>query len=105
MQPLRDAVGVIEVTSGYRCKALNLAIGSNVYSSHIDGLAADIVGRYVTNFNIARWLSYNIVDFDQVILEYGTETEPSWIHIGIGPKKRKEILRQLTNGVYTVVKF
>ena len=84
---------------------MNLAIGSNVYSSHIDGLAADIVGRYVTNFNIARWLSYNIVDFDQVILEYGTETEPSWIHIGIGPKKRKEILRQLTNGVYTVVKF
>jgi len=44
LQPLRDALQCpIHVTSGYRCKALNAAVGGVPNSQHMYGLAADIV--------------------------------------------------------------
>lgn len=41
--PLRQAIGApITITSGYRCKALNSAVGGATKSLHLWGLAADI---------------------------------------------------------------
>ena len=41
--PLRQAIGApITITSGYRCKALNSAVGGANNSLHLWGLAADI---------------------------------------------------------------
>lgn len=41
--PLRQAIGApITITSGYRCKALNMAVGGATNSLHLWGMAADI---------------------------------------------------------------
>lgn len=43
LQPLRDAVGrPLHVNSGYRCDALNRAVGGVATSQHVKGEAADI---------------------------------------------------------------
>lgn len=42
--PLRQAIGApITINSGYRCRALNMAVGGASNSLHLWGLAADIV--------------------------------------------------------------
>ena len=46
LDPIRRRYGApIIVTSGYRCPALNTAVGGVANSHHIVGCAADIVGR------------------------------------------------------------
>ena len=43
LQPLRDFFGVpITISSGYRCAALNKAVGGSSSSQHMTGEAADI---------------------------------------------------------------
>lgn len=42
LDPLRDRVGPIRVTSGYRTRRLNTAIGGSATSDHMTGCAADI---------------------------------------------------------------
>ena len=49
LDPLREAYGKpIRVTSGYRCEALNKAVGGSPTSDHMKGCAADIVGTPAT---------------------------------------------------------
>lgn len=70
----------IRVTSGYRCFALNRAIGSKDSSAHVLGMAADIqVPDYGPPLKVATELaSYaELLDFDQLIVEFG-----AWVHIG-----------------------
>jgi uncharacterized protein YcbK (DUF882 family) len=43
LQSLRDAVGPITVTSGFRCAEHNAQVGGVGFSSHLVGMAADIV--------------------------------------------------------------
>ena len=42
LEPLRRRFGVIRITSGYRCQALNQAVGGVGHSQHLCGEAADI---------------------------------------------------------------
>lgn len=42
LEPLRREVGRVIITSGYRCKALNRAVGGAERSLHMRGRAADI---------------------------------------------------------------
>ena len=45
LDPLREAYGKpIYVNSGYRCPALNRAVGGVAHSQHLTGEAADITG-------------------------------------------------------------
>jgi uncharacterized protein YcbK (DUF882 family) len=41
LQPIRDKVGAMTITSGYRCPALNAAINGSKTSDHMQGKAAD----------------------------------------------------------------
>lgn len=44
IQPLRTLLGVpMKISSGYRCEALNTAIGGSNRSQHVHGQAADII--------------------------------------------------------------
>ena len=43
LQPIRDAWGPVNVTSGFRCKELNERVGGSPRSQHLLGEAADIV--------------------------------------------------------------
>tara|TARA_R110002072_G_scaffold22204_6_gene77753 strand:- start:2119 stop:2586 length:468 start_codon:yes stop_codon:yes gene_type:complete len=97
-QPIRDHFGVpIGVSSGFRGKDLNKAIGGSKYSQHMIGealdLDADMYGK-VTNAEIFNYVKNNL-DWDQMIWEFGDDEEPNWVHISYkddGPN-RKQIKR------------
>ena len=83
-EPLREHFGIpIAVTSFYRSPKLNRAIGGVKSSQHVTGEAMDIDGHIfggVTNREIFEWVKNNL-EYDQVIWEYGDESEPAWVHV------------------------
>jgi len=86
LEPLRIAWGSsIKVTSGYRCDALNKAVGGVSTSAHRLGWAADLQpgNGKIDEFGkfVKEWLVNNKVKFDQVIWE--TKGKTKWVHIGI----------------------
>ena len=82
-EPLRRAVnGPIKINSFFRCEELNKAIGGSSRSQHCQGRAIDIddVYGYVSNSYMYYYIKDNL-DFDQLIWEFGTDTEPDWVHV------------------------
>ncbi len=81
LQPVRDEVGPVRVNSGYRGLALNKAVGGSKTSQHCFGEAADFESSRIGNYKLACWIRDNL-DFDQLILEFYTQGEPSsgWVH-------------------------
>ena len=82
-EPLREFVGgPIKVTSMYRSPALNEAIGGSKTSQHMKGQAMDLDDVYgcKTNAEMYHWIKENL-NFDQLIWEFGTDTNPNWIHV------------------------
>ena len=89
LQPLRNAVGSLRITSGYRSPKLSEAIGSSSNSQHCRYEAVDM--QYVKRGKMDNIKIYNALidldlDYDQCILEFGTSTknidgEPDWIHL------------------------
>lgn len=69
----------ITITSGYRCKELNRAVGGVATSQHQNGCAADfVVGSAEGNRRLFDKIkSSGSVPFDQLILE----PKAGWIHI------------------------
>lgn len=86
LEPLREAWGSgLRVSSGYRCEALNIAVGGSTTSAHKRGDAADIVP---TNGKVAefirwapRWLAQNGFRWDQLIDESDAAGN-RWLHVG-----------------------
>lgn len=101
-QPIREHFGVpIHISSGYRSKALNTAIGGSLSSQHCKGEAIDIDmdGTSITNKQIFDFVKDN-VNFDQMIWEFGTDVNPDWVHVSYnsdGPQ-RKQILKAVKSG-------
>jgi len=96
-QPIRDHFGVpIYISSGYRSKALNKAVGGSLSSQHCQGEAIDIDmdGTSITNKQIFDFIKDNLV-FDQMIWEFGTDKNPDWVHVSYEStgKQRKQILK------------
>ena len=90
LQPLRNAVGSLRITSGYRSPQLSEVIGSSSNSQHCRYEAVDM--QYVKrgkmdNIKIYSALIDLDLDYDQCILEFGNATEhidptePAWIHL------------------------
>ena len=95
-QPIREHFGVpIHISSGYRSKALNTAVGGSLSSQHCSGEAIDIDmdGTSITNKQIFDFIKENL-NFDQMIWEFGTDTNPDWVHVSYEStgKQRKQIL-------------
>lgn len=83
MEEVRSVLGnrPIRITSGYRNKVVNSAVGGTQNSAHSEGLACDFVcPDFGSPFLIAKALECSPIDFDQLIYEYGT-----WVHIGFKP--------------------
>ncbi len=78
LQPTRDALGPVHITSGYRPPKLNKLIGGSSRSQHMYGQAADIVVSGYTPLQVARWIAKNIRGYDQLIHEFG-----KWVHVSI----------------------
>ena len=102
LQPLRNAVGPLRVTSGYRSESLNKAIGGSNKSQHTKCEAVDL--QFVKRGSMDNMRIFNAIvtlglDFDQLILEFGGATaekdsdNPDWIHISWKIKdNRRQIL-------------
>ena len=92
LDKLRDEWGrPIIVTSGYRCKELNAAVGGARNSQHLKGQAADIVSDDFEAFRrfVRRWCKDN--EFDQCIFEHSSDSE--WIHISyVEGRNRRQVL-------------
>ena len=93
LQPARDALGPIKISSGFRSEELNRAVGGVSNSDHRLGFAADVIPASVSTRRLAEWVDQNCPEFDQVILEFGTLEDPNWIHLSAAPRNRKEVLR------------
>ena len=88
-EPLRKWVGgPIKVNSFFRSVALNEAIGGAASSQHCKGQEIDIDDVYgrKTNAEMYKWIQENL-DYDQMIWEFGTDTQPNWIHVSYVSKE------------------
>jgi hypothetical protein len=108
-EPLREHFGKpIGISSFFRSKELNEAIGGSESSQHCKGEAIDIDGDIfgeVTNREIFIWIRDN-VDYDQLIWEFGDDENPNWVHVSLKfDNNRKQMLRgkkKLVNGGYII---
>ncbi len=91
LQPLRDALGPVQITSGYRPPKLNSLIGGSSRSQHQYGQAADIVVSGYTPLQVARWIAENIRGYDQLIYEFS-----KWVHVSISGLHSHPRRQQLT---------
>jgi hypothetical protein len=99
----------IILSSGYRSSALNRAVGGSSSSQHCSGEAADIDmdGTNVTNAQIFNYIKDNL-EFDQLIWEFGTDTNPDWVHVSYesNGRQRKQILRAVKkNGSTSYISY
>lgn len=99
----------IILSSGYRSSALNRAIGGASSSQHCSGEAADIDmdGTNVTNAQIFNYIKDNL-EFDQLIWEFGTDSNPDWVHVSYesNGRQRKQILRAVKkNGSTSYISY
>lgn len=99
-EPIRKHFGVpIFVSSGYRSKELNKAIGGASSSQHLLGEAVDIdmdgTSNGVTNKMVFDYIKENL-NFDQLINEFNY----SWVHVSFSSKgkQRKQILDAIKVG-------
>lgn len=121
LQPIRDNLKLpITITSGYRCPRLNAKIGGaytivdgkpRQTSQHCYGQAADIilVKDSVKKNNLLVTAIKDLIKkgllFDQCILEFGTDDNPSWIHLSyVSNKNRMQVLRAYKSGKKTLYK-
>jgi zinc D-Ala-D-Ala carboxypeptidase len=103
-QPIRENFRVpILISSGYRSKELNAAIGGSLTSQHCSGEAIDIdmdgTPHGVTNLDIFNFIKDKL-DFDQLINEFPKDGNPDWVHVSYKVKggNRKQVLKAVKSG-------
>ena len=80
LEPARVAFGApIYVTSGYRCPALNKAVGGKPTSQHLRGEAADLQVQGIKNLRKLYKVIKDHGIFDQLLFETNGTTK--WIHV------------------------
>lgn len=100
MERVRGLLGdrVITVSSGYRCPALNRAVGGATTSAHLTGDAVDFnCYGFGTPLEICRFLvnlGSGAPAWDQII-EEGT-----WVHLSFDPRLRGQVLTKRPAGGY-----
>lgn len=94
LQPARDILGVaITVTSGFRCKKLNAAIGGVSNSQHMDGEAADLRVFTDKKFDVVKTRQLfgilSEMNVDQLLYEKDS-SGAIWVHVSyVSPKANR----------------
>ena len=82
LEPARKIIGEpIHVTSGYRCLALNRAVGGVAQSYHIRGLAADLHIDSADHASRLAWALEAQPYCDLILVEHAHGT--SWLHVQV----------------------
>jgi zinc D-Ala-D-Ala carboxypeptidase len=89
LESVRALLGApLEISSAYRCAALNKAVGGSSASAHVQGLAADFAcPAFGSPLEIAQAIQRSGLEFDQCILEYGR-----WLHLSFSDAPRRRLL-------------
>ena len=91
-EPLRMWVdGPIKINSFFRSPELNKAIGGSGKSQHCHGQAIDLDDTFgrATNAEMYEFIKENL-DFDQIIWEFGDDTNPDWVHVSyVSPEQNR----------------
>ena len=99
LQPLRDkAKRPLNISSGYRCAALNAKVGGAASSQHCKGEAADVWCATLTPYQLAKVVQENGIPYDQMILY------PSFLHLSFR-KEGKQRMQLLYNASYKGKRF
>ena len=101
LEDVRAVLGVpLQISSGYRCPALNRAVGGSVRSDHMQGLAADFVAPAFGDCRaVCKAIAASAIPYKQLIYEY------RWVHISFprpGEPAKRELLTLLKGGGYRV---
>lgn len=106
LQPIRDKFGVVKITSGYRSKGVNDAVGGAKNSQHRIGQAADFVVPGKNLFDIFKEIVSSNIPYDQIIYETNKQGN-SWIHISFNSlsKNRDQALTATYDKVSNSMKF
>ena len=82
LEPARLKLGEsIKISSGLRCRGLNMAIGGVRNSQHITGCAADIrIKSWKYRKRIFNILSKN-PHVDQLLMEHTKKNDVYWVHV------------------------
>jgi hypothetical protein len=97
MEEVRRLLGdrTISVSSGYRCRALNRAVGGAATSAHLTGHAVDFnCYGFGDPLAVCRALAGSSLPFDQLI------EEGRWVHISFDPRLRRQVLTKREGGGY-----
>ena len=93
LQPARDALGAIIITSGHRNERVNRGVNGAINSDHMTGGAADIELLHGSNWKLLEWIKANC-DFDQLIAEFMVDGDPNkgWVHVSTKQPNRNQFL-------------
>ena len=101
LEPLRMAMKEpIKIGSGFRCEALNKAVGGVSNSQHMKGQAVDLcIDGDIKKGK--KWFEYikNHLPFDQLIWEKNPKTGSYWVHVSyVYPdfgRNRRQVIENL----------
>lgn len=98
LQPLLDRAGPLKVTSGFRSRRLNQALGGSPTSQHLIGQAADIIplDPAVSRLDLVEWARQDDLPFDQMICYL----HQAHLHVSHRPHPRRELSFSPKQGQY-----
>ena len=84
LQKLRDKVGLVKLTSGYRTKAFNAKVKGSANSNHMKGEAVDI--QFTTKLTVDQLKDlFAFCGFNNVGI-YLRNEQYAWFHLDISPR-------------------
>ena len=99
LQPAREALGPIRITSGFRNPEVNAKIGGAASSQHTKGEAADLMMSGGQK-KLLDWIIANL-EFDQIISEFPDKSgNPAWVHVSYreGNNRNQKLKAIKSNG-------
>lgn len=101
LQPIRDEIGIVfDISSWWRCPALNKAVKGVSTSAHLSAMAVDFLIEGKTakqTFDLVLVALKDLrIPFDQLIIEKNTKTGVMWVHLGVKLKGNRNQSFSLT---------
>ncbi len=87
LEPMRRRFGAIYISSGYRSRRVNNAVGGVMNSQHMRGEAADILLSTFADWRDAVRFVQGL-DFDQVLVEPLHGSRARWLHVSYSTRHR-----------------